>query len=355
MAEEVKTAEETVAKEVTTEAQPNIETARPENAPEAASEAPGDTPPPSKDKNALARTKVEHARRQVEEAEAEIEECLRRIEEDLDRFESYENEVLVPVMRRSRRLLSEVGTDAVKIPENPLSEVELIDPEEERIEIGEISSGKVGAFFWSLLAGAATVGGWYVYAVQKLGLGIVPAQTSDWAFFSKLAAAIAAAFGQGENPAVGWAIVVASALAVMGIVYAVIVALRASKNLKTAERLEEEASFYCTKKSKCKEKMEAVRKHLETLDATARKYEVLLEEQNAALRRALHIEGNKKLPELHEKTQKLVAEMVTLLNALDTVLETPMARHGVLTPESVEALRRAKRVVNDQILRIYNG
>jgi len=306
------------------------------------------------DKNRLAQQKVVAARNRVLSAEEEIEECLRNIEEDLRRFEEYEKEDLVPVVLKSRQLLEEVG--AGEIPENSelFPVVELENPEEEKLRIEDISSGKVGAFFVALLGGIITLFLWYLFAVKKAAVDLIPQGVPDLHFFSKLAASIANAFGQGENASVGAAIVVVTVLVVMWLVYAVLVAIRTSQNVRRAEEVEEAAGFYCRKKEECKEKMKEVREHLENLDKTVRKYEVVLAEINAGLNRALHIEGVHDFNELHEKTKASIRELQGLLKELDALLATPMAQSGVLTPESVEALRRAKRVINDHILHIYS-
>ncbi len=306
------------------------------------------------DKNELAQRKVAAARERVRSAEEEIEECLRNIEEDVQRFESYEREELLPVILKSRHLLEEVGVDDLPEGSELLPELELVDPNEEKMRIEDISSGKVGAFFLSLFGGVVALLIWYLFAVKKAAVELIPQNVPDLGFFSKLAAAVANAFGQGENPSVGYAIVVGTTLVVMWLIYAILVAVRTSRNVRHAQEVEEAAGFYCKKKEECKEKMKEVREHLESLDRTVRKYEVILAELNAILNRALHVEGVQNFEELHAKTQRSVRELQALLKELDALLATPMARSGLLTPESVEALRRAKRVVNDHILHLYS-
>ena len=226
---------------------------------------------------------------------------------------------------------------------------------EELAQLNEdISSGKVAAFFLAFFGGIVALLLWYLFAVKKAGVDLLPQGVPDLGFFSKLTAAIADAFGQGENPSVGAAIVVVTVLLVMWIIYAVLVAIRTSRNVRQAEEVEEAAGFYCRKKEECKEKMREVREHLENLDKTVRKYEVVLAEINAGLNRALHIEGVHDFNELHEKTKASVRELQGLLKELDRLLATPMARSGMLTSESVESLRHAKRVINDHILHLYS-
>jgi hypothetical protein len=300
-----------------------------------------------------AQKRVVAARSRVESAEEEIEECIRNIQEDLAEFEAYEKGELLPVVEESQKLLESIGMEEAAI-EPTLTELELEDPHEEKLRIEDLSSGKGGAFFWGLIAAVATVGGWYAFAVQKAGAPLIPQKVPDMGTLSALSGKVSLLFGPAENPSVGAAVVIGTALVVWWLVYTVLVAVRASYNKRIAEEIEEKAGFYCQKKKECKAMMERVREHLKTLQQTVRKYEVLLAEKNAALRRALFIEEAKDFDGLHAKSKELAREMEAMLKELDRLLATPMAKSGVLTKESEEALRQAKRVVNDMILRLYN-
>jgi hypothetical protein len=309
--------------------------------------------PATGDRFTVAQSRVAAARERVLSAEEEIEECIRNIQEDLAEFEAYEKEALLPVIGESQRLLESIGMEEAAI-EPALAELELEDPEEEKLRIEDLSSGKGGAFFWGLLAAVATVGGWYAYAVQKAGVSLIPKELPDLASLSTLAGKVSLLLGPAENPSVGAAVVVGSALVVWWLVYAVLVAVRAAKNQRLAEEIEEQAGFYCRKKEECKAMMGKVREHLASLGQTARKYEVLLAEKNAGLRRALFIEEAESFDKLHERSQATAREIEMMLAELDRLLATPMARSGMLTEESVEALHHARRVISDQILRLYN-
>lgn len=309
--------------------------------------------PAEGDPNTIAQRRVLAAKLQVQSAEEEIEECIHNIQKDLEEFEAYERASLLPVVEESQKLLEAIGMEEAAI-EPTLAELELENPIDEKLEIRELSSGKGGAFFWGFLGALATVAGWYGYAVGKAGAPLVPQKVPDIDSLSALAGKISLLVGPTENPSVGAAMVIGSALVVWWFIYMVLVSMRASKNRRIAEEIEEQAGFFCQKKEECKAMMEKVREHLQTLGQTARKYEVLLAEKNAGLRRALYIEEAKEFDQLHAKSQEMAREIEAMLKELDRLLGTPMARSGILTEESVEALRHAKRVINDQILRLYS-
>ena len=335
-------------------------------APEGIPEAPEETVPETEagahevvvapetgDRHTRAQKQVEAARALVESADAEIEECIANIRNDLAKFEEYEQSTLLPVVEESRRILSGLGAGELP-PGAVLSEVELENPAEEPLVIEDLSSGKGSAFGWGVLATLLALLGWYLYGASRAGVSPIPDRTPDLGFFSAIAGKISLLIDQAANPAVGAAIALVTALLAGWIVYAVLVALRASRNQRIAEEIAQEAGFYCRKKEECKEKMAQVREHLKELQRTVQKYHVLLDEKNAALRRALFIEDADSLEKLHRRSRQSVEELQELLRELHRVLETPMAKEGMLTKESVERLRHAKRVVNDQILRLYS-
>ncbi|ADV46707.1 hypothetical protein Nitsa_1458 [Nitratifractor salsuginis DSM 16511] len=310
-------------------------------------------PPAEGDRHTRAQKQVEAARSLVENADSEIETCLENIRRDLEAFEQYEETALKPVVDESRRLLAEVGVEGLP----PLPEATAVDleaPDKERLEIRDLSSGKGMAFFWGLVVTLAALAGWWVYGAQKAGLPILPTKVPGLEILEKISGAISLLLGPAENAPVGAAIAIVSSLVLGGLVYWILLSMRAVKNEKVAQEIAQEAGFYCRKKEECKEKMAQVREHLKELKRTVQKYQVLLDEKNAALRRAIFIEQADSLEKLHAKSRQTVEEIRELLQQLERTLGTPMAREGMLTAESVEALRQAKRVVNDHILHLYN-
>jgi len=304
-------------------------------------------------KPARPQERVVAAREMVQSTEAEIEACMLGVQKELEEFDAYEREALEPLIRESKELMERLGDQGVEI-EAAVTAVELEDPEEEKLQIEDLPSGKLGAWFWGLIAGVATVGGWYAYAAQKAGEPLIPSTVPDMGYFSKLAGKVSLLLGPAENPSVGAAVVIGSALVVWWLVYMILVALRNAKNQRIAQEVEEQAHFYCQKKEECKTKMEEVREHLDALKNTLQKYEVLLREKNAGLHRAIFIEEADSFDKLHAKSQEMAREVQAMLDELKKLLAAPMARSGALTQESVEALRHAKRVINDLILRLYN-
>ena len=113
---------------------------------------------------------VESARERVSSAEKEVQEALEAIEEKLDEFIEYEKSALAPIVDESRRIVQKVGMQDDEIGELPEPKADFtLLKEAKGLDLQSISSGKGGAFFLSLIFGAATLGGWYMLATKGSG------------------------------------------------------------------------------------------------------------------------------------------------------------------------------------------
>ncbi len=308
---------------------------------------------PKGNKLQVARALIRQAQEEVKSAEAEIEECLQNIRNDLEAFEAYEKSSVIPVTEESRKLLQETGIE--EHPQKPLlgQRVDLEDPEDHKIEIRELPTGRFGACVMALIGGAVTVGGWYYVVAMKTGLPLIPKALPKVEEIKEMLSAVPSIVKVGQGAEMGAAIVGGSVLIVMWLIYVMMVSSRASKNLRIAEKVEEDAMFYCTKKKECKEKMAQVREHIRDLENTVKKYEAVLQENNAGLRRAFLIEGTRSFPQLHERTKAQARATEELLRELDALLATPLAEGGMLTMDSANALARAEQVIGEYLEKLY--
>ena len=304
-------------------------------------------------KHEVAKAKIAQAEETIQSVDAEIEACMKRVDEDLAHFKQAEEALLTQGLRPARKMLKELGVTEKLIESAPAPKVDLNDPELKPVEIQKISSGKGTGLMWGLLGGVAALAGWCYTATQALGLPLVPTKVPDMERINAVLGWTAKQFGQGENVAVGGTIVGISLLVIMGLIYWIVTALRGSSNLKVAEKIETETEFYCTKKGECKEQMKKVREHIANAQKTVEKYEVLLAEQNGALKRAIFIEEAETYDQLHAKTRQTVQTLQHLADEIEAFLETPMAEHGILSKEGIEILERVNKTANDHVMKLY--
>ena len=304
-------------------------------------------------KQTLANQKIEQAQKDAQDAEDEIKVCIDNITQDVDDFEKYKTGSLYPVLEQSRTLFTSIALKKIQFKEPKTTDLDLKDPEEEKIIIKPLSSGRFTASMQALLGGGITLAGWYAFATTKASLPIVPQTLPSIETLKQLLTSASDALGLHARPEIGLSVILGSTLIVMLGIYFTSVIVRSNKNLLQAEEIEEEVGFYCTKKEECKEKMAKIREHLKELDTVVRTYKLYLAEKNAGLERAIFVEKAENIDKLHPLTQASAHEMQQLITELDRLLATPMAHSGMLTKDSMDALKSSETTINNAIGKLY--
>ena len=304
-------------------------------------------------KHSIAKAKIAQAEEIISGVDAEIEACMQKVEADLAQFKSAEEILVKQGLSPARQMLKALGVTEKLMPSAPVPKVDLEDPELKPVEIKRITSGKGSGLMWGLLGGVAALAGWCYAATQALGLPLLPAKLPDMERINAVLGWTAKQLGQGENVAVGGTVVGISFLLIVWAIYGIVTALRGSKNLKVAEKIEADTEFYCTQKEECREQMKKVREHIAHAQKTVEKYEVLLAEQNAGLKRALFIEEAEGYDQLHAQSKETVKTLQHLADEIEAFLETPMAEHGILSQEGIEILERVNKSANDHVMGLY--
>jgi predicted transposase YbfD/YdcC len=317
-------------------------------------EQPASSPAPKKvNKHHLAKSKLAEAETRIKSTDEEIEACLAKIDEDMQRFKGVESRFFDQTLKPAQTMLKNLGATDRVLESTPAPKVDLNDPDIEAVEIKPISSGAFKGLMLGLTSGIVALGGWCYMATQALGLPLIPQKLPDMERWTRVLEWTSQKIGQGANVAVGLTALVLAVLVIVWFVYWLTKTLTAGSNLKKAVRIEEDTEFYCTKKGECKAQMENVREHIAHAQKTVEKYDVLLAEQNARLRRALYIEEAEKYDQLHAKTQQDVKTIKHLTTQIERFLETPMAEHGILSQEGIATLEEVNKVANDYVMELY--
>lgn len=307
-----------------------------------------------KSKLHIAKEKIEKAKVLTAETKNQIEECMKNIDADIEIFESKKQALFAEALHPAEVLLGSIANQEEEVAvEVPSTQVELLDLGEDEVEIKDPSSGRFKGFFWALVAGLGLAAGWCYWVSTSLGLPIPPEKIPDFDRLNKMLEWTAGKLGQEGNANIGAAALIIAALLLMWIVYALIVSVRASSNLRTADKTEEAVKLYCTNKEECKEKMKLVREHVQNSTGLVEKYQVLLEEQNAKLKRALFFEEAEGIEGLHAKTKDEIAATKSLIADVKALVATPVSEAGMLTEGAEEALRKANKAINEYIMKIY--
>ena len=302
------------------------------------------------------RQLIEEARAMVQESDNEIKSCMQVLDEDIEAYEETKSKLLEGSVDETKNLLEEVGFESEKL-QNPEEEelhfevAEVVEP----MRVQDLSSGKFGAFILALIAGLAVVAGWVYAATEKLGIALDVTKVPSQEVQNKLLSWIGGGMTGGKgDPMIGMVILGVSALIVMWIVYKLKVYLRAQKNLHIAQEIKEEAKFYCTKKEECKKEMDKVSAHIHEVIKALHTFRVFFDEQNAKIRRILHVEGKQPFGDYHLKSKEEIKHTYILVSSLNELISTPMANEsGSVAEEAKSELRKAEHILKRFEERIY--
>jgi hypothetical protein len=310
-------------------------------------------PKGAKNKNLMAQNKVEEIRSDIDRIEKEVKEVIDDLQNRIAQFESYEANVLNGAIARAKEKLKEIGFERQEDEDKKISIKAEIKNDDKPISINDISTGFGEAFVTGLLGGASTMIGWCIYVSRELGTPFPPRHLPDVAEITTKVSAISSSLGMGKSAGVGVAVVAGSSLIVFSIIYKIVASMRASKNLEITRKLEKDAREYSKKKLEFKEMLMKIGEHIDSLKDTTEKFEVLLDEKSASLRRAKIFEGNLEFDKLNVKTRECAEDTYSLIVGLERLLTAPMAKDAVLNDESVKALDSAKELISIQTKKIY--
>ena len=291
----------------------------------------------------------------VKEAEGQLEKCKLLLSDDLKGYDDAKKALKEGGLNECEALLSASGY--IDDSEETIEEDSVVfEPKEdlEPIVLQDVSSGKFTGFLYSLIGGGLTLAGLVYYATNKLGITLdvskVPSNETLQTIFGWFGTQI----GRPDDAINGGLLVGVAVLAVMGIIYAIRVSTKGSKNLNFATQQLEEAEAYTAHKGNCKEEMDKVDVHIHNAIATLKTYQVLFNEQKGKLQRILYIEGEKEeLSEYHEKSILEMRETQGLINSIRSFMATPMSEEGKLSGKSTLFLHSAKSKMQKVIDRLY--
>jgi hypothetical protein len=157
-----------------------------------------------------------------------------------------------------------------------------------------------------------------------------------------------------DNPALyGYIGIGAGALLIGFIIYKLTTYIQKLKNAKYINSLEESSKEYS---SRLQSKIEDIKELLEQLDKIKlvnKKYDVILQEQNAKINRMLFIEQPKEIDDLHKTSKLEVEKTILILDEFIKLMDTPVSKDDKLNADSVTNLNSANSVINEVIKKLY--
>ena len=297
---------------------------------------------------------IEKTRHIVDDTEKQLDACKLLLQDDLKRYEDAKQSLEENALNESESLLKVLGYEESE-EENP-EDVVTFQPKEELppFEVKDVSSGKFTSFLLALIAGFLTFVGLVYLATEKAGVTLDVTKVPTQETATRVLGWYATLFGGKPDLFLGGAFVFIVVMLVMGVIYGIRVASRASSNLAFAKQQLEEAQEYAKKKGNCKEEMDRVDAHMNDAVTALKTYEVILGEQNGKLKRILHIEGVKEHEnEYHPKSLNEMHETKRLIESIKQFMATSMSEEGRLSEKSKVLLANAKEKLQQFIDKLY--
>lgn len=237
--------------------------------------------------------------------------------------------------------------------DNTLAQIQL-DNKKELLEVKKPSKGRFKGVFLGTAATLLTVAGLGAYGAKLANLPINLATFSQKSNIDTIVSKYLELMNLGHMDVLnGYLILGAGSLLVGFIVYKFITFTQKIKNKKYVEHLEEHAKEYKKELLEQIEELEKVIEHIKKIQELNEKYDILLQEQNAKLKRILFFEHPESFEELHtlskaevEKTQMLLEELIKLMN-------TPVLVDNKLSEESLRNFQSASVLLEETLKKLY--
>jgi len=225
----------------------------------------------------------------------------------------------------------------------------------EKMNIKNINSGRFSGLILAILGMLATVAAWMFFAIQKtgsvVGLDKVPEQSTLDTIFTWIGGGMTGSTG---NALFGMITVALSTLFVGFLIYKMRVGMKESKNYKVANKAFESSHVYVEEQKESASEMERIDKHIVVATPLIESYAVILEEQNAKLKRILHVEGSlEDMSEYHPNSKHVIEETSNIMKRAERFVNAPVSKEGRFNEDSVNAYREAKALYSSYITQTY--
>ena len=310
-----------------------------------------ETLPVKKVKDEL-KEKLDNTKAKVEETYAKYEALDKKLEETIASLIEQENEIIKNSISTSLELLKELQVDSLDDEEATIKEIEL-DNKEEKIDIKEPSKGIFKGIVFGSIAMFATVAASFAIGAKMSNIAINAQTILDKANWDKVASYFSKLLNINTTPTAGYLLIGASSILIGLIVYKLTTWLQKLKNNRYINKLEQDVEEYSTKLQDKMEKMKELIEHAEHIKLVMQKYDIILQEQNAKIRRMLFIEQPESVDDLQRASKLEVDKTILILDELLKLMNTPVNEGVEITPDSKERLKSANSVINEVIKKLY--
>ena len=305
-------------------------------------------------KNDEAKALMKSVENLVSKADKDVKELEDIVAEDVEEFKSRKELLAESTLVETKELLEKANYEYSEDEETEPFELSL-GSTKEKIDIKNISSGYFTGFILAIVGMLATVATWVFFAAKKTGTVLtpdkLPEQNALDAMFTWIGGGMTGSTG---NALFGMITVALTTLFVGFLIYKMRVVMKESKNFKVANKAFEKSHTYVEEQKESMSEMEKIDAHIIETTPLIDSYTIILNEQNAKLKRILHVEGTSEYDsEYHPNSQHTMDEAVNLMKRAERFINTSVSKDGRFNEESVVAYREAKALYESYIAQTY--
>jgi len=294
-------------------------------------------------KKAESKILMKKAEMLVSKADSDVKEVEDVVAEHVSEFKANKKVLTDNILVETKALLEKVNYEYSVDEELESFELSL-GSTKEKVQIKNIGTGHFSGFIFALLGMLATAGAWLFFASQKTGsvimLDKVPEQSTLDTIFTWIGGGMTGSTG---NPLFGMITLVLSALFIGYLIYKMRIGIKENKNYKVANRVFEKSHVYVEEQKESKGEMKRIDEHILKATPLIEDYVVILDEQNAKLRRILHVEGSlEDVNEYHTNSKHIMDDTANLMKRAERFVNAAVSRDGRFNEDSVNAYREAK-------------
>ncbi len=268
-------------------------------------------------------------------------------------FMELENHIVKTTVADSIALLKDIGVENL---EESIKEAKEIVQENkvDMLHIKPLSKGGFSAFIFGVLGTLLTASGLTLFGAKLAALPLTPPTFMQKSNLDAIANKLAALINIKDTPIAGYLLVAAISLLVGLIVFNLAKFIKKRKNIKYVQRLESDVEKYVEELNEKIKKSKELTEHLEHIKQVMQKYDIILQEQNAKIRRMLFIEQPENgLESLQRASRVEVEKTVLILDELLKLMNTTVNDGLEITQESHENLHSANSIINEVIKKLY--
>ncbi len=305
-------------------------------------------------KNDESKALMKSAEMLVSKVNKDVKEIEDVVAEHVSEFKAKKQVLADSALVETKRLLKEANYEYSNDEELEPFELSL-GCTKEKIDIKNISSGHFSGFIFALIGMFATVVAWMFFAAKKTGTAItpdkLPEQSALDAMFTWIGGGMTGSTG---NALFGMITVALTTLFVGFLIYKMRVAMKENKNFKVANKAFEKSHTYVEEQKESMTEMQRIDAHIIEATPLIESYIIVLNEQNAKLKRILHVEGTlEDMSEYHPNSKHTMDETANLMKRAERFINAPVSKDGRFNEDSVNAYREAKALYSSYITQAY--